>query len=1053
MQSPADKSDATAGKDATDEQQALHEKLHELQAVLDSLPQRLLWKDRDSVFRGCNRAAADELGLQRTADIVGKTEIDLHADAVEAEYLRRNDEAVMAVGQATYHADVPGKQEGRWLDVTKVPLRDADGQVNGLLIGYEDVSEERRNRFALSNFRRAVEQSSSAVLITDRKGDIEYVNPRFLQLYGYTEHEVLGRNPRLLKSGTTGSATYQEMWQALLSGRSWHGELLNRAKNGELYWQTASISPIFDEDGGFSHFLAIEDDITQRKHLEDKLTKQLGFMQTLMNALPHPVYFKDRNGIYRGCNRAMERALGLEIGGLAGKTVFDIAPPEIAAIYKAHDDELLAHPGMQAYETKFLNRDGTLHDILSHKATFLDEGGEVGGIIGSILDISELKNIEEELRQSELRFRTIANYTYNWENWVSPGGKLLWLNPAVERITGYTPEDCYAMEGFPVPLIHPDDLDISMTHFAESLAGVGHRPLEFRIVRKDGQVRWCEVSIAQVYDEAGNNIGHRSSIADVTDRRQAMDALHEARDMLQMVLDHIPQGVFWKDLDGVYLGGNAVLVRDLGLGPGWERQKLTDRDVFPVAEAKKFRHDDRKVMRNGKVLTRIEEQFTDSAGVRHWALTSKVPLHDSRGEVVGLLGTYADLTELKQLDAELRESEARLREITATAAEGIMVMDREGVVSFVNPEAENLIGRNASELLGQSERLFVDAEREGAADPEAGQAPFLIFVTTLAEKPFYSEELSFVRKDGTKFNVSLRATPIMRDGKYDGAVLAFHDITEQKLIQSLLKEALTEVKLANASLEQRVKEQTEENLEKERLLIQQSRSAAMGEMISNIAHQWRQPLSTLGLVVQNILLDYRENDLSRETLERYVETAQQCVMRMSETIDDFRDFFRPDKAKVLFSLHQAVSDSLRLLDATLKNNNIRVMLGEERGLRTFGHVNEFSQVILNVLANAKDALVARRSNHRRIEVELSSNGHVGLIVIRDNAGGIPEDAIDKIFDPYFTTKAGGTGIGLYMSKTIVEKHMGGSIVCRNTGEGAEFTISLPLKAGDETRTE
>jgi signal transduction histidine kinase len=264
-----------------------------------------------------------------------------------------------------------------------------------------------------------------------------------------------------------------------------------------------------------------------------------------------------------------------------------------------------------------------------------------------------------------------------------------------------------------------------------------------------------------------------------------------------------------------------------------------------------------------------------------------------------------------------------------------------------------------------------------------------------------------------------------------------------------LHETLQELQSVNASLEDRVDEQTHQNIEKERLLIQQSRSAAMGEMISNIAHQWRQPLSTLSLVVQNILLDYRENRLNREELEAYVDTARQCVTSMSETIDDFRNFFRPDKVKVAFSLHEAVAESLRLLEATLKNHKIEVSMSGRLDLQAYGHLNEFSQVVLNVLANAKDALAENNKGQRRIEIELESAGRTGRVVIRDNAGGIPVDALDKIFDPYFTTKVSGTGIGLYMSKTIIEKHMDGGIACRNTADGAEFTISIPLAQDHE----
>lgn len=1027
----------------------LQEQSHSLQSILDSLPQRLVWKDRNSVFQGCNQAAAREIGLAFTEEIIGKSDFDFHADHRVAEYLRMTDEAVMATGLATYHADVPAKQDGVWLDVTKVPLRQANGTVSGVLISYEDVSEKKRTKFALGNFRRAVEQSSSVVIITDTKGGIEYVNPRFVQLFGYGEHEVLAKNPRFLKEDGVGPERYRELWKAINGGQSWHGEFLNRAKDGKLYWLSVSISPIFDENGTITHFIALEDDITPRKQLEIELKQQLAFTQTLMNALPHPVYYKSRDGVYRGCNRAFDEFMGLGEGEIVGKTVFEIAPPELAQKYLEMDNELFAHPGLQVYETKLRHRDGSLHDIISHKATFSDERGAVAGIIGSAFDISDRKRVEAALQKSEERFRTIANYTYNWENWINRDGKLLWVNPAVERITGFPPEECYAMPDFPARLIHPDDWPVAGRHYAESLAGISHRDLECRIVRKDGEIRWVEVAVQQVYDENGNNIGHRSSVRDVTDRRQATDQLHELKDMLQTVLDHIPQGVFWKDLDGIYLGGNSVFAHDIGLRGTDELRGRSDVEIFPAEEAEKFRNDDRKVMCGNKPFTSVEEQFTDSTGIRHWVLTSKMPLHNSRGEVVGLLGTYADLTELKQMDAELRESESRLREITATAAEGVYVMSDEGKITFINPEAERLLGRQAEELLGKPGQLLFTG-----VDPsltESSNRPCRIILSTLAEKQYVSEEDQFVQKDGTAFNVSIRATPIMRDGEYAGAVVAFHDITEQKLTQKYLHETLQELQAVNTSLEQRVSEQTQQNIEKERLLIQQSRSAAMGEMISNIAHQWRQPLSTLGLVVQNILLDYKENQLGRDELEKYVATAQQCVTRMSETIDDFRDFFRPDKHKVFFNLHQAVKESLRLLEATLKNNNIQVILNEDEGLQAFGHPNEFSQVILNVLANAKDALVANKAHHRRIEIELHSGGHSAEVVIRDNAGGIAEEAIAKVFDPYFTTKAGGTGIGLYMSKTIIEKHMGGNIICCNAGEGAEFSISIPLGTQEEQK--
>ena len=267
------------------------------------------------------------------------------------------------------------------------------------------------------------------------------------------------------------------------------------------------------------------------------------------------------------------------------------------------------------------------------------------------------------------------------------------------------------------------------------------------------------------------------------------------------------------------------------------------------------------------------------------------------------------------------------------------------------------------------------------------------------------------------------------------------------------RQAEERLRLLNESLAQQVREQTQKNMEKELLLIEQNRSAAMGELIRNIAHQWRQPLNTVGLVVQNILADYRADSLNREELEKGVATAMKCIKRMSKTIDDFRDFFRPDKIKIVFKLKEAIDESLTLIEATLKNNEIEVSLSGELELAAFGYANEFSQVILNLLANAADALVDNNVQQKRIEIELRSSDRSGVVVIRDNAGGIPEEAMGRIFEPYFTTKADGLGIGLYMSKIIVEKHIGGSIAFCNTASGAEFTVSIPLRSRDEMKPE
>ncbi len=266
----------------------------------------------------------------------------------------------------------------------------------------------------------------------------------------------------------------------------------------------------------------------------------------------------------------------------------------------------------------------------------------------------------------------------------------------------------------------------------------------------------------------------------------------------------------------------------------------------------------------------------------------------------------------------------------------------------------------------------------------------------------------------------------------------------------------------NKNLEKRVEEEVRKSKEKDFILAHQARLAAMGEMLSAIAHQWRQPLNTLGLILQDLLDAQAYGELTSKYLKDSVEKGLNQIKFMSRTIEDFRNFFRPSKEKEIFEVEEAIANVLRLLSAQFRNHNINFQLTCLTHNKVFervediivcgdhtilGYKNEFEHVILNILNNAKDAFLEREKTHsfpeKRIEIEVDRIDDRVIIRIRDNAGGIPEDIIDRIFDPYFTTKEKGTGIGLYMSKMIIENNMGGKIQARNVEGGAEILIELP----------
>lgn len=241
-------------------------------------------------------------------------------------------------------------------------------------------------------------------------------------------------------------------------------------------------------------------------------------------------------------------------------------------------------------------------------------------------------------------------------------------------------------------------------------------------------------------------------------------------------------------------------------------------------------------------------------------------------------------------------------------------------------------------------------------------------------------------------------------------------------------------------LEQEIREQ-------QAILTQQSRLAALGEMIGNIAHQWRQPINSLGLIVQDLKEAYRFGELNQNYVETISSKAMEQIHYMSNTIDDFRNFFNPDKDKKIFSLNKSIENTKNILKQGIRNNSIECEISIPKDIFIYGYKNEFSQVIFNLLSNARDAIMSNKPKTPKIKIQVKNKKNSAEISVSDNGGGIPPDILPSIFDPYFTTKSEGkgTGIGLYMAKKIIENHMDGSLLVHNTKDGVCFTIVLPIE--------
>jgi len=250
--------------------------------------------------------------------------------------------------------------------------------------------------------------------------------------------------------------------------------------------------------------------------------------------------------------------------------------------------------------------------------------------------------------------------------------------------------------------------------------------------------------------------------------------------------------------------------------------------------------------------------------------------------------------------------------------------------------------------------------------------------------------------------------------------------------------------LLNTSLEQRVQKELSNLRRKDKMLIQQSKMADMGDMLSMIAHQWRQPLNQLSYVLMNIDSAYEYKELTKEYLDAKIKEGNDLLEFMSHTIDDFRDYFKPEQKKELVNVGDVIERGLELMRKPLESSQITIEHKNNCDAKSEIFVSEFVQVILNLIKNAKDALLERKVQNPKIEILTRCLNNKVIVEVRDNAGGIDAKIIEHIFEPYFTTKNehNGTGLGLYMSKMIVEEHIGGILSVTNTDQGASFSITL-----------
>ncbi len=399
-----------------------------------------------------------------------------------------------------------------------------------------------------------------------------------------------------------------------------------------------------------------------------------------------------------------------------------------------------------------------------------------------------------------------------------------------------------------------------------------------------------------------------------------------------------------------------------------------------------------------------------------WILDRGKTFFNEDGKAIRMTGFHTDITQQKELEMSLSNSQQTLLKAEKIANLAHWSLKISTMEITVSENIRRLFGLKEDAEFGMKElfNTFVyEEDREKVSEK---------LTNSVREKSSYSIEYRFKKyKENEIRYIHCNVEHEIAFGKIVNTIGTIQDITKEVYLKQELQD-------------------------KEELMIAQSRHAAMGEMISMIAHQWRQPISVVAMGANNILADIELDSVNNDSLKENLKDIISQTEYLSQTIDDFKNFFKPNKQKDLVTVKSIFNETFKVIGKMLENNNITIEQEYKSQNEIYTYSKELLQVFINIIKNAKEALIEKREKDRIIRINEFMDKDQIIIQISDNAGGINEDIINKIFDPYFTTKDElGTGLGLYMSKIIIEKHLNGQLQVSNKDDGACFEIRFSTK--------
>jgi PAS domain S-box-containing protein len=995
----------------------------------------------------CNNAAARMTGSE-AAEITGR-----RIEELSPEFQPGGRNSGEYAAELIANAFRDGKCNFEWTHVrtdgtlfdtiVNLAVIDYDGGP-AVLSTWRDITRQKESESMLRKLSQAVDQCPVSVVITDTEGNIEYANPKAAETTGYSPEELIGKNPRVLQSGETPKTEYSELWERISSGKEWHGFFHNRKKSGELYWEAASIAPIFDPTGKIINFLAIKEDITERKSIEEESHK----FRTIADQSNFGNAIASLDGFLLYSNEAFAKMHGREVSELIGKHLSILHPPYHLGRVQEVIEMLKINGEFHAEELLRVRKDGSIFPSLMTGKVITDAKGKPLYMSSTTMDISAMTESKEALKKSEesLNYAQEIAGMGSWELELSTG-ETIW-SENLYKILGLDQSSTIVTDDFFRSLVHPADLPLLDQKMQEILSGRKSVSADMRLVMGDKRIIWIQNTIVPVF-EGDSLTGLKGVNIDITEKKLAEEQIKNQNERLNAIIAAIPDLIFVVDRDGVHLNyftnnpSKLILSEENMIG-----SRLADLFDPETAELQLARI--RESIDENKPVT-FEYPFQVSEESNYFE-ERLIPLSENR-----VLCFVRDLTEKHRIDTELRDLninlEQRISERTTELAEInlnlrneidvrksieealkdktielenffnvaldlLCIADISGHFIKLNKAWSDLLGYSLSDLEGKEYLQFVHPDDVGST------------IDAMSDLNSQKAILEFTNRyraaDGSYRFIEWHSVPVG-----DKVYAAARDITGRKLEEEEIRKAKLEAEQANRS---------------------------KSDFLANMSHEIRTPM--------NAILGYSELltcMIRDETQKDYLNSIKASGRILLTLINDILDLSKIEAGRMelefdYLDTQQFFLEFERIFSFKISEKGLKFISEIASGTPAFVYADgvRLRQVILNLIGNAVKfthsgsvTLKVYSENPRIISYSNSKTEEVIDLVmeVTDTGIGVPEDLTGEIFASFFQVRSkmsqGGTGLGLAISKRLIEL-MNGSIEVRSKmDEGSTFTVRIP----------